>query len=89
MGVSRKVKIKVSRVFQECLVFAILLLHESHRSYPSRRSPCFYKITVERKQKMSTPLVCLVHSQIFGWGNPILAPNFFLKPKKKSPPDPQ
>ena len=44
MGVSRKFKIKVSRVFQECFNefgFAILLLHESHCSYPSRRRACY------------------------------------------------
>ena len=37
--------LKKSRVFQECfneVFFAILLLHGSHRNYPSRRRACFY-----------------------------------------------
>ena len=43
--VLRNFKQKVSRVFQNVSIkfcFAILFLHESHRSYPSRRRACFF-----------------------------------------------
>ena len=42
--VLRNFKQKVSRVFQNVSIkfcFAILFLHESHRSYPSKRRACF------------------------------------------------
>ena len=43
--VPKKIQIKFqefSRMFQWRFVFALLLLHGSHRSYPSRRRSCFY-----------------------------------------------
>ena len=43
--VSRKLKKKLQVFFKECSMkfcFAILILHGSHRSYPSRRRACFF-----------------------------------------------
>ena len=59
----------VSRVFEESLkgcfksvsmkfCFAILFLHGSHRSYPSRRRACFNKTQF----KFPTPQCCLVQN---------------------------
>ena len=42
-SVSKKISLKVSRIYQESLneVSIAISLHESHRSYPSRRRACY------------------------------------------------
>ena len=47
----KKITIQISRMYQESLkeVSIAILLHESHRSYPSRRRACFLLGIVGRK----------------------------------------
>ena len=51
----KKISLKVSRMYQESLneVSIAISLHESHRSYPSRRRACFPRKLADKVQTLN------------------------------------